>query len=158
MQEEIMTNKVFSTQDGAISPDALVKRLKALPDQFKNKNGGLLRQIMFQVAKEPELKAKEIVPVKTGRLKNAIRKRRDRSPQLEGATENYQVFVKTGRKRDDVNGAFYWSWVHFGSIHNIGYPFLTIAFESTRNQMLRKFETEFPRKLELAEKKVKKIK
>ncbi len=149
----------YLTTGDAISPDTLVKRLKALPPEIASKNGGILRSTLFQVAKVVEEKAKEYAPKKTGRLAGAIKKRRDRRPQLAGATENFQVFVKVGRKRTDLTGAWYWAFVHFPTQKNPnGKPFLTMGFEDTRDQQLQTFTTQFSRKLVLAEKKVKKIK
>lgn len=154
-----MSEVKWSTDGGAISPETLFKRLKALPDAVYGKNGGIVRQILFQVAKIPEMKAKEIAPHDTGRLQGAIRKRRDRNPQFENANENYQVYVYKGKTRDDPKGAWYWTFVHFKTKKNKkAVPFLTIAFESTKNEMLQTFQAVFRRKLELAEKRVKRIK
>lgn len=148
----------YLTSDGAVTPETLIKRLKALPPEIASKNGGILRQTMFQVAKVVELEAKKLAPKDTGRLAGAIRKVRDRRPHLEGATENYQIKVNRGRKRDDPKGAWYWTFVHFPTEKNPNAtPFLTMGFENTKSEQLRTFETVFPKKLELAEKKVKKI-
>jgi HK97 gp10 family phage protein len=148
----------FITDGDAISPETLVKRLKALPAEIGSKNGGILRSTLFQVGKPVRDKAKEYAPEATGRLKNAIIMRRDRRPQLAGATENYQVMVRVGRKRDDPKGAWYWAFVHFPTERNPNAtPFLTRAFEDTKSLQLQTFRTVFPKKLELAEKKVKKI-
>lgn len=149
----------FITDKDAISPETLVKRLKALPAIIASKNGGILRQTMFQVAKPVRDKAKEYAPKDTGRLSGAIRMRRDRKPQLAGATENYQVYVKVGRKRDDETGAWYWAFVHFPTEKNpSATPFLTKAFEDTKGQQIQIFKDQFSRKLKLAENKAKKIK
>lgn len=149
----------YLTTDGGISPETLVRRLKALPAEIASKNGGILRSTMFQVAKPVREKAKEYANVDTGRLAGAIRMRRDRRPHLVGASENYQVYVKVGRKRTDETGAWYWAFVHFPTEKNPNAnPFLTRAFEDTKNLQIKTFNTVFPRKIELAEKKVKKIK
>jgi len=94
------------------------------------------------------MKAQYLAPNKTGRLAGAIRKRRDRNPQFENANENYQVYVYKGKKRDDPKGAWYWTFVHFKTKKNPhAVPFLTIAFESTYNQMIQVFKATFKRKL-----------
>lgn len=149
----------YLTTGDAISPETLVKRIKALPPEIASKNGGILRSTMFQVGKVVKEKAKQLAPEETGRLKNAIIMRRDRKPHIEGANENYQVMVRVGRKRDDPKGAWYWSFVHFPTEKNPNAtPFLTMGFETTKTEQLATFNRVFPRKLELAEKKVKKIK
>lgn len=155
-----MSDVKWSTTGGAITPDVLVKRLISVTNEFRSKGKkiNLLSQIMFQVAKVPELKAREIAPKESGRLAKAIRKKRDRNPQFVNATENYQVYVYRGKSRDDPKGAWYWSFVHFATEKNPNpTPFLTIAFESTKQQMLQVFEAQFQRKLELAEKRAKKL-
>lgn len=156
-----MSETRWITDGVHISPDTLAKRLIAVTQEFrkKGKSPNLLAQIMFQVAKVPEMKAKEVVPHETGRLRNAIKKKRDRNPQYENATENYQVYVYPGRKRSDEKGAWYWTFVHFATEKNPSpTPFLTIAFESTKDQMLQVFIQQFQNKIELAEKRVQKIK
>lgn len=154
-----MTEVKWIEEGGAISPDTLVKRLKALPPEIASKNGGILRSTLFQVANVVYKRAQEYVPVKSGRLKGAIKRRRDRRPHLVGATENYQVLVKKGRKRTDETGAWYWHFVHFPTERNTGgTPFLTNAFEDTKSQQISVFNEQFARKLTLAEKRVKRIK
>lgn len=135
----------------------LEKRLKALPKEIASKNGGPLRTALFQVAKVVEQRAKDYAPKDTGRLANAIKKRRDRKPHYEGATENYQVYVKVGRKRGDEKGAWYWAFVHFPTEKNpASTPFLTKAFEDTKAEQVGVFKEQFARKLHLAEERVKK--
>ena len=155
-----MSETDWITTGDAITPDALVKRLKAVTKELRQKGNksNLLAQALFQTAKVGETRAKELAPSKTGRLRNAIKKRRDRRPQLEGATENYQIRVNKGRKRNDTRGAYYWTWVHFGSIHHQGVPFLTNAFEQTKEEMATTFKIQLFKKIQLAEKRVKKIK
>lgn len=149
----------FLTEGDAIHPDILVKRLKALPAEIASKNGGILRQTLFQVAKVVETRAIEYAPKKTGQLAGAVRKRRDRRPELAGATENYQVLVNVGRSRDDERGAWYWAFVHFPTEKNPNAtPFLTMGFENTKTEQLSTFTTQFSKKLSLAEKRVKRIK
>lgn len=71
-----MSETRWITDGVHISPDTLAKRLIAVTQEFrkKGKSPNLLAQIMFQVAKVPEMKAKEVVPHETGRLRNAIKK------------------------------------------------------------------------------------
>jgi len=153
------TGAIWDTSNGAIDPESLLKRLKALPPEIVSKNGGIVRQVLFQVAKVPEVKAKEIAPHDTGRLQKAIRKKRDRNPHFEGATENYQVYVYPGKNRDDERGAWYWTFVHFKTKKNPdAVPFLTIAFESTQDEMIQVFKATFKNKMKLVEKKIQQIK
>lgn len=151
-------SKVFSTAGGAITPETLIKRLKALPKEISGKNGGPLRQVMFKVAKPVEEKAKALAPKKTGRLKGAIVKRRHPKPSEIGASEAYVVMVRDG-KRDNEKTAFYWRFVHFPTEKNPNnVPFLALAFESTKGEQLQTFRVEFPKVLANAERRVQRIK
>lgn len=154
-----MSETQWITTGDAISPQVLVKRLKAVTAELRanGNNGNLLSQALFQTAKINELAAKGMVAEKTGRLKRAIKKSRDRKPQFEGATENYQIKVNPGRSRNDLKGAYYWSWYHFGSIHHKGNDFLVKSFEQTKVIMANEFKNQLFKKIELAEKRVKKL-
>ena len=157
-----MKKNEWSNKADHILPEGLFKKLQALPGEIVSKNGGIVRQVLFQVAKVPEMRAKEIIKAEafdTGRLMGAIRKRRDKRPHLEGVNENYQVYVYTGKKRDDPKGAWYWQFIHFKTkINPDNTPFLTMAFESTKDEMLTVFRKVFKRKLILVEKKLDRIK
>ena len=155
-----MTQTKWIQSGDSITPETLEKRLKAVTHELRKKGnkGNLLAQALFQTTKIAETRAKELVPVKTGRLRNAIKKSKDRNPQYDGATEMYNVKVNRGRKRNDERGAWYWTFVHFGTVKQRGVPFLTNAFEQTKQPMAEEFKKQLFRKIELAEKRVKRIK
>ena len=106
-----MNDVYWEKSAGFDSPEELEKRFLALPLEMAKKGVKVnpLSQALFQTIKIAESRAKQLVPVKTGRLRDAIKKRRDRRPELEGASENYQLYAKKGKKRSDIRGAYYWT-------------------------------------------------
>jgi len=130
--------------------DEFVATLKALPPEFASKNGGIMRQVLFQTAKVPEEAAKKRAPKKTGRLANSIKKRRMRNPERKGYNEGYEVTVNPGRSRDDPKGAFYFFWVHDGSERNKKpNPFATDAWDQNENKILDEFLKQTDKRMKL---------
>lgn len=154
--------------------EELTKTLKALPSELSSSSrGGILALALRDMAKE----VKEHVvknapvgtgqryqyqssggevkkePVKHGRLIRAVRIRRDKNPRLVGATENIQIFMRKGRSRRDMNGAWFWHFVNFGTEKQRPQPFFTNGFDSKQDRLLPIFEKGLDKRLKTAVKK-----
>jgi len=137
----------------------LERKLKALADDVEgkkivSKNGGPLRQALFQAAKVVEEEAEQQAPKDTGRLERAIGKERVRKPEQIPATEAFFVRPRKGKKRDDERGAYYWHFVEFGTRKQAAQPFMRKAFALKSRQALDVFTLTLKRKIILIEKKL----
>lgn len=143
-------------------------RLKGLPTELSGKNGGPIRKGLFQAAKVIQEEAERRVVKVTGRIERNIIKLRDRNPRsAEGSpTELYHVGVRGGgkhgakvrqRERRKVfamggsvkqanqaaagaeKDAWYWWFVENGTSKMPARPFLRPAFDSKKEEAVKRF-------------------
>ncbi len=153
--------------------EELTRTLKALPNELTaSSRGGILalalRDIANMVKKDviadaPVGTGEEYVSfkgqkikVEHGRLKRAVRVRRDKNPHLVGMTENIQIKMYKGRSRLDKNAAWFWFMVNFGTEKQAPQPFFTGAFDKNQTQMIPTFEKGMDKRLKTAIRKAKK--
>lgn len=172
-----MANTVTATVDFR----QLVKRLEALPVELGSKRGGPLRVALRAAGRVIQAQAKqnaELLPGavaaggsvpqrstprqsmpadtapktgRTGRLARAIRLSLVNRPTM---TEEMQLWVYPGRKRDDPRGAYYWRFVELGTSLMQARPFLRPAFESKKREALGVFSERFGKAITAAERKL----
>lgn len=137
--------------------EELVRTLKALPSEFTSSSrGGILTLSLRDAAKIVKSDIERRAPVgkgekyqyqssggevdkvrvQHGRLKRALRIRRDKNPELVGATENIQIFMRKGRNRLDMNGAWFWHMVNFGTEKQEPNPFFTDGFDKNESKLV----------------------
>lgn len=115
-----------------------------LGSEIASKNGGPVRSALAKGARRVRDVARGNAGSSSdsGRLQKAVFARRDRNPAAEGLTESYIVGVKRGKSREDQSGAFYWSFVEFGTVKQPAQPFLRPAFEQTKQSFAVEFTTD----------------
>ena len=138
----------------------LERRLRALPKELSGKNGGPIRQALFQAAKIVEDEAESRAPRgETGRLRRAIAKERVKDPQTRPGkpVEVYRIGVAKGLTRYDPLGAYYWHMVEFGTKFQAAQPFLGPALRDKQTEAVNRYASVLARKIALAERKVSKL-
>ena len=155
--------------------EELVRTLKALPNELTSSSrGGILalalrdqanfvknevikrapvgegNKYQYQSSKRDDVQK---IPVQHGRLKRAVRIRRDKNPELVGATENLQVRMYKGRSRLDPNGAWFWHFVNFGTEKQKAQPFFSDAYDEHTTQLVPIFEKGLDKRLKTSLKK-----
>lgn len=134
-----------------------VAALRALPREFSGTNGGPIRGALYAAANLIKKAAQARAPVDTGNLKAQVYVYRDRAPV--GANERFMVTVRTGRKKGRIlqllrvsrKDAYYWFMVEFGTSKMSAQPFMRPAFEETKGDAVKLFETEFVKGVAKAE-------
>jgi HK97 gp10 family phage protein len=96
-----------------------------------------------------------LAPEATGRLKGAIFSRKQRTRE-RGKIEQI-VGVRPGRKRDDQRGAFYWSFVEFGTAKQPAQPFMRPALADNVAGITVEFTNAFKKGVERVSKKAPKV-
>ena len=131
----------------------LVKNMRELSDDLK---GNPLRNAARAMAKIVHEAAVQKAPEDTGRLKRAIKMRllsvkdRDAATKVGDSRELFDIYVKTGRTRDDPKGAYYWWMVENGTIMQPAKPFIRPAFYDNEAKLPDAFAAKLKRSLELA--------
>lgn len=137
----------------------VVANLRALPEAIAGKNGGPIRQALFQAAKRIRDEARARVPLDDSEgaqpphLRDEIIMKRDPNPRsVDNAAERYIVTVKykakkykntkrnrrlgiVGNKYQHFGDFYYWRFLEFGTSEMPARPFLRPAFESQKNQL-----------------------
>ena len=144
----------------------LTRKLIALSDDIEGKklvgkNGGPLRQSLFQAAKVIEEEAERQVHVgqtvsssrgdgsRGGFLRESIGKERVRKPELIPANEAF--WVRPNTKKYDV---WYWRFEEFGTVKRPPHPFLRPAFDLKAGEALSVFTNTLRNKIRLIERKL----
>lgn len=132
--------------------------LLSLGGEIASKNGGPVRSALAKGTR----RVRDLARVNasgssdTGRLQSAIFSRRDKNPAAEGLTESYIVGVKRGKDRKDPRGAFYWSFVEFGTVKQRPKPFLRPAFDQSTKSFTDEFTTDLSKAIASAVKRARK--
>jgi HK97 gp10 family phage protein len=126
---------------------------KRLPAEIASKRGGPLLTALMASGRMLRDEAKRNVPVESARLQEAISVRRLKKPK---ATEGVQVYVKRGKSKDDMRGAFYAGMVEYGTIggkapDQAPQPYMRPAFESKGGEAVNVFREAFAKALKAAE-------
>jgi HK97 gp10 family phage protein len=140
-----------------------VKGLKELRDALVRKipiemQGKVLQKALAPAARLTVNRAKQLVPVATGRMRKAIYATKDRKSS-KPTYEARVITVRRGKKRSDLRGAYYWKFVEFG--HKAGktmvpaQPFIRPAFEATKNAALESIRLNLGKAIEAAAQKAK---
>lgn len=134
-----------------------IERLRNLPKEFSGKNGGPIRQALFQAAKvietEARLRAGKIDrPETESSIPKAIKKWRDRNPRRYPGkpVEVYHVGVD-GRK------APHWHFLELGTVKQPAQPYLRPAFEMQKEAAVARFEAVLAKAVTQLERKVAKL-
>lgn len=125
----------------------VIEGLDELQDTLLNvtprEANALLKRVTLSIAEGMAAKMRTSVPVRTGKLRDAIvaqqGKQRPNKPSAE-------VIIQSGKgaKRN----AFYWHFVEFGTRHMKAEPFIVPSVESERPQVQQKFREGFGQELE----------
>lgn len=136
----------------------LAAALKALPREIAGKNGGPLRSALRSAAVVIRNEARLRAPRESGRLSNAIAVPRDKSPG--DVTERYVVKPKRGKSRNDPRGAYFWTFVEFGTEKQPKQPkqpFLRNAYDSRKDAALAEFKIKLTAGIKRAAKKAQRL-
>ena len=133
--------------------DEIIKNMEAIKDELK---GDPLRASLRKALTPIVNEAKSLAPVKTGRLRDAIKTRPLPADDLPaGFTDGQELFVVSSRKKDKdaPDNAWYWHFVEFGSTARNGedipkQAFLSPAFDSKRSEAIKVFVDEMRAQLE----------
>lgn len=125
---------------------------KNLPAEIASKRGGPLLQGLMAAGRMMRDEAKQAAPVESGRLQESISLRRLKKPQ---ATEGVQVYVKRGKSKQDMRGAFYAAMVEYGTIGGDSpdqspQPYMRPTFDSKKTDAVEVFRAAFAKSLQSA--------
>lgn len=127
----------------------LEKMLKSLPQELVGNGRGARNPVYQSLDKAADAMleaARSGAPVRTGRLRDAIKKQRH--PRPKKLNEIVGVGVDPGRKRDDPKGAWY------GYIVEKKTNWMRRAAETTRETSIRIFAEELKKRLDRIAKKL----
>ena len=109
----------------------------------------VLQRTVASIAKSVRTDARAAAPVRTRRLRKAIKSKRDK-----GARDSLEASVRVDKR------GFYWRFLEFGTKQQSARPFLLPALERARARLTTTFQQEFwvqfKRELEKKAKKTKK--
>jgi len=113
--------------------------IRAFPREFQ---GRPIRSAFAKGARTIRNAIRTAAPVRTGRLAGAVFSKRERDPGSFGLGELFAIGVRSGRKRSDARGAWYWRFVEFGTAHQQAKPFIRPAFAQSAPGVLAQIQAD----------------